>query len=97
MCHYIKALKSFTTFSLFKGLWGSYWLELWKHYSHLPHFHVTWVSGVVIGLLFLWDLKRKSRLNQGLECNRWSWLINSRPKYISNTHTHTQTDPNSIC
>jgi hypothetical protein len=72
MCHYIEALKPFITLPLLKGQWGSYWLELWKHYSHLPHFHVIWVSGIVIGLLFLWNLKRRLRFSQCLECNRWS-------------------------
>ena len=38
--------------------------------------------------LFSWNLKIRSRFNQGLECNCWSWLINSEPKCIS-THTHT--------
>ena len=61
MYHYIETLKPFTTLLPLKGQWGSYWLELWKHYSHLPHFHVIWVGRVVISLLFLWDLKRKSR------------------------------------
>jgi hypothetical protein len=59
---------------------------------HVPGFsnRKTMIEAVIKQQgLFPWDLKRRSRLNQGLECNRWSWLINSKPKCISNTHTHT--------